>query len=84
MEKQKAAFEDKMLDVELLESKKLVMIEAELEDGRLGLNEKEYHEVNIDDQRGKRILINQQIQASVTAIIHVRPNRTLYVCMLRY
>lgn len=48
-QRQKAAFEDKMLNMGLLESERLVMVEAVLEDGKLGLDEKEYQEVSVYD-----------------------------------
>ncbi|KAF8601148.1 acetyl-CoA synthetase-like protein [Ceratobasidium sp. AG-I] len=52
--RQKKAFEDKMLDTGLLSSPKLIMLEAEVENERLGLDESIYNE----------------IQSCVTAIIH--------------
>lgn len=55
-ERQKAAFEDKMLDLRLLDSPKLIMLEAELGDGMLGLEKSAYKEVSkcvSDEQSGK-------------------------------
>jgi thioester reductase-like protein len=43
--RQKASFEDKMLDAGLLGSSKLVMLEGDLEDARLGLKEDVYQKV---------------------------------------
>ncbi|QRV80473.1 acetyl-CoA synthetase-like protein [Ceratobasidium sp. AG-Ba] len=54
MQRQRASFEDKNLDVKLLESGKLILAEADLTDGNLGL----------DDQ------LLEEIRASATAIIH--------------
>ncbi|KAF8601143.1 hypothetical protein BDV93DRAFT_238459 [Ceratobasidium sp. AG-I] len=56
MARQNASFEDKRLDVSLLESPKLEMLKGDLDDVRLGLSEGVY----------------QRIQAGVTVIIHVR------------
>ncbi|KAF8601147.1 acetyl-CoA synthetase-like protein [Ceratobasidium sp. AG-I] len=58
--RQRAAFEDKMLDVGLLESEKLVMVEADLGDGKLGLSDKEYHEI----QTGATIIIHNAWQVN--------------------
>lgn len=49
MERQKTAFEDKGLDVVLLESKKLVMVQADLENESLSLDKAEYNEVSAYD-----------------------------------
>ncbi|EUC65708.1 acetyl-CoA synthetase-like protein, putative, partial [Rhizoctonia solani AG-3 Rhs1AP] len=43
--KQKASFEDKMLDVQLLASEKLVFVDAVLDDAKLGLSDELYDEV---------------------------------------
>lgn len=46
MARQKASFEEKMLDVSLLGRAKLMMLEWDLEDARLGLKEDVYQEVS--------------------------------------
>lgn len=46
-ERQKAAFEDKMLDSGLLGSPKLIMLEGELGDKMLGLEKNAYQEVSV-------------------------------------
>lgn len=46
MTRQKASFEDKMLDVSLLRSVKLVMLEGDVEDAMLRLREDMYQEVS--------------------------------------
>ncbi|KDN39665.1 hypothetical protein RSAG8_08693, partial [Rhizoctonia solani AG-8 WAC10335] len=43
--RQKASFEDKMLDVELLASEKLVFVDAVLDDAKLGLRSELYDEI---------------------------------------
>ncbi|KAG8734982.1 hypothetical protein FRC10_011138 [Ceratobasidium sp. 414] len=52
--RQSSSFEDKMLDAELLKSRKLVLLDVDLEDQRLGLEEGVYEE----------------IRSTATAIIH--------------
>ncbi|QRV95000.1 AMP binding enzyme [Ceratobasidium sp. AG-Ba] len=54
MQRQRASFEDKNLDVKLLESSKLILAEADLTDRKLGLDD--------------RVL--EEIRASATAIVH--------------
>ncbi|KAG8734878.1 hypothetical protein FRC10_011338, partial [Ceratobasidium sp. 414] len=44
-ERQRASFEDKGLDIELLKSEKLVLTEANLEDGKLGLEAELFEEI---------------------------------------
>ena len=46
VERQRTSFEDKMLDASLLESDKLVLLEADLKDMNLGLEESIYQEVS--------------------------------------
>lgn len=45
-ERQHASFEDKLLDVTLLESEKLVLLDANLEDTKLGVGTEVYDEVS--------------------------------------
>jgi hypothetical protein len=52
-ERQRASFEDKMLDVSLLMDGKLVLLEADLEDGKLGLETEVYDEVSFSISVGK-------------------------------
>lgn len=53
IKRQQAAFEDKMLDLSLLYSIKLVMLEVDLEDAKLGLRENAYQEVSTDARSSK-------------------------------
>ena len=48
MDRQKTSFVDKMLDLSLLKSPKLVMLEGDIEHVGLGLREEVYHRVRID------------------------------------
>jgi thioester reductase-like protein len=45
-DRQIASFEDKLLDVSLLESRKLVFVDVDLEDPRLGLSNELYDEAS--------------------------------------
>lgn len=59
MARQKASFEEKMLDVSLLESTKLVMLEGNLESVNFGLQEDVYHRVRIAALSSKRTYTNR-------------------------
>lgn len=51
--RQKATFDDKALDVRLLDCEKLVMLEADLEAENFGLNDSVYQEVSADIHGGR-------------------------------
>lgn len=70
-ERLKARFEDKDLDVSPLATEKLVLVEGDTSEERLGLDEATYEEVSTYPAiRRTELIIVQQIRNSVTVIVH--------------
>ncbi|KAG8735152.1 hypothetical protein FRC10_010948 [Ceratobasidium sp. 414] len=71
MARQRASFEDKLLDVEALKNEKLALLEADLEDEKLGLEAGIYEEVSHDlDLNFWGDMVSLQIRSTATSIIH--------------